>query len=541
MADLTSTLSGIIEERMPQYFRKAGPTRFPLLEKADKVTQGIKSSAGDVSDIGRLFYVKHGWEMGSAGMLRSTSPYGAGAVDIGSAVRLTDQSNSDGLLAPIPTAAQSPHIGHFTRTLTLHANIGNMGIPVQWMFAQSLDATKVALLVADMKACAEKTVRQDAVSYSSYRATAASGYKVTVLGRIASFAEATAYLQSGSTTTEALTITLDETYGRIENFMEGDEVDIVASSTDTLQDGVATDGTDVVNYADSNVYVQLLVTQVDRINKTITVIGVARPGANSSAESIATYDTTHGWTSASSKPVVAGYWICPRSGSRYIAGTRPWLTNGLEDWMASSGAIMGGATGSEGLDVDRHPMFKSIVKSNLNSRLTPEYMNGYLAFFAQSFPDIKLNAVVTTLGVMLGFHDELRQSAQGQFDVSQAIDVRGGWTFSKWTGPSQSVDFWTSPYCLKNRAYMQQIDAQNLKLYSLPTLGETKAEFAQGIQFLGKLLGYGSIRVPEAASNGTPNLIVGTPWVRFALLCPIMPNGVKIGGITETEFSDLAD
>jgi len=545
MADLTSILSGIIEERMPRIFRKAGPTRFPILEKAERVTSGIKTTDGDVRDIGRLFAVKHGWEIGSAGMLRSMGPYGVTALDIGHAVRAHEASNYDGTLAPIPTAAQSPHIGHFSRTLYLHANIGNMGIPIQWMFAQSLDAMKVALLAADMKACAEKTVRQDAISYSSYRATGESTYKHTVLSRISAFAKATDYLQSGSTNANFVEITIDEAYGTIANFMEGDEVDIVANSggsatvAGTLQDGVATNATDIRNYTAGGLYIQCLITKVDRLANKITVIGISRQTSSAAQDAIVAFENATGWQGTT--PPAVYDWICPRGGSTYIAGTRPWLTNGVEDWMAASGTILGGATGSEGLDLSRHPMFKSIIKANLASRLTPEYMNQAIAWAAQRFPDVKLNSAVTTIGVMLGFADEIKQTGQGNFDISQRIDVTGGWTFSKWVGPSQTVEFWTSPYCLKGRMYIQQIDAANLKLYGLPIIGETKPDFAPGIQFLGKMLGYNSIRVPEAASNGTPNMITGTPWIRFALLCPIMPNGIKVSGITESDLSSVAD
>ena len=540
MADLTSISSNVIEERMPAMFRASSKVRMPLLEKAERVSAGIKTSDGSVADLGRLFAVQHGWRVGSAGVLRSMGPYGVTAIDIGNAARMTEASNYDGTLAPVPSAAQSPHVGHITRTLYLHANIGNLAIPVQWLFLNSLPAMKVDQLVEDMVGCADKTVRQDAVSYSSYRATGESTHKVTVLGRISTVAKATDYLQSRSTNANFVKILIDEAYGTINNFMEGDEVDLVADSTGTLQDGVATDGSDVRNYTSTGVYVQCLITEVDRTAKTITLMGISRQTSSAAQAAIVTFTDGTGWQGTNGP--AAGDWICPRGGSTFIAATRPWLTNGVEDWMAGSGVIMGGSVGSECLDLDHSPgaMFKSIVRTSLGSQLTPEWMDAMLAQFGVAFPDIRLNAAVTTIGVLLGFRAERTQASQGNFDVSQRIDVAGGWTYSKWVTPTGSVDFWTSPYCLEGRMYVQQIDAANLKLYGLPPIGETKPDFAPGIQFLGKIVGWPSIRVPETASNGTPNMIVGAPFVRFALLCPIRPNGIKVAGITESDINITA-
>src|SRR4030042_2899027 len=131
MADLTSIPPKVIEGPMPAMFRASSKVRMPLLEKAERVSAGIKTSDGSVADLGRLFAVQHGWRVGSAGGLRSRGPYGVTAIDIGNAARMTEASHYDGTLAPLPSAAQSPHVGHITRTLYLHANIGTLALPVQ--------------------------------------------------------------------------------------------------------------------------------------------------------------------------------------------------------------------------------------------------------------------------------------------------------------------------------------------------------------------------------------------------------------------------
>src|SRR4030042_3657888 len=95
MADLTSISSNVIEERMPAMFRASSKVRMPLLEKAERVSAGIKTSDGSVADLGRLFAVQHGWRVGSAGVLPSMGPYGVTAIDIGNAARMTEACNED--------------------------------------------------------------------------------------------------------------------------------------------------------------------------------------------------------------------------------------------------------------------------------------------------------------------------------------------------------------------------------------------------------------------------------------------------------------
>ena len=86
----------------------------------------------------------------------------------------------------------------------------------------------------------------------------------------------------------------------------------------------------------------------------------------------------------------------------------------------------------------------------------------------------------------------------------------------------------------------QQIDKQNLKLYSNKIIGDTQSGFAEDVQFVGRLLGYPTSKVPETAANGTPKTVSGMPWIRFALLCPIMPNGWLLSGLTEADTKNLS-
>ena len=473
-------------------------------------------------------------------------------LDVGTEARVLDAYGDDSDMSPIPPASQSPFPGDFVRTLYLHANIGNLGLPIHWQFADSLDAQRLKMMARIMKTAGEKTRRQDAISYHSYRATNASTYKTTVLSRATSFTKNTHATRAGGTNANFVDIVIDERYGSMANFNEGDEIDVVANSggsdtvAGTLQDGAALDGSDVRNYASGTTYVQLMITKVYRKDRKITVMGITRNSALSSAaaDTTAAYHDTHGWTVNQTRPPVAYDWICPRGASVYSAGTRPWLTNGLEDWIAGSGQIMGGAQYSQGLDLDEYPMFQSLMIANLAGPLTEDVLDGVSSEAGKSFPDVNINSWITTAAVLLKFKQELQTggTATSKWErTNLPLQVKGGWTVSNYVTPEGTRQWWTSPYCLKSTMYGQQIDKQNLKLYSHNRLGPSKEGFEEGIQFLGRLLGYPTARVPEIASNGTAKMVVGMPWIRFALLVPIMPNGWRIGGITEAETNSLID
>ena len=548
MSDLMTILDTTIAEYLPKIYRDAGPSFFPIGEMADRTMQNVALTPGDPSDLSRRYQVKHGWRTGSAGMIRSISPYGSPALDVGTEARVMDALGSDADMAPFPRAAESPLPGDFVRTLYLSACAGNLPFPMHWAFSDSLNAQTLKQVVRIVTTAGENTKRMDAQSYFSYRATNDATYKTTVLSRVLTAAKATHSLRAGSTNANFVDIVIDPKYGTIANFYEGQELDIVtnsggsATAAGTLQDGVATDATDVINYDASGVYVQVIVTKVDRLTNTITVIGIARNSAKTSGatnDAIAAFDDTHGWKAGGSKPVSAYSWIVPRGASRYIAGTRPWLTHGVFDWIAESGQIMGGSQYAQGLDLDEYPQFKSLLHT-ASGPLTEFILNRLSIEAAQSFPNVNITDWITTGGVLLKFTEDLVQTATSKFDrTNLPVQVKGGWTLANYTTPQGTYRWWSSPYMHSGKMIGQQIDKQNLKLYSNKIIGDTQSGFAEDVQFVGRLLGYPTSKVPETAANGTPKTVSGMPWIRFALLCPIMPNGWLLSGLTEADTKNL--
>lgn len=546
MPDQLSIFDTTIADLTPKIYRDAGPMFFPIAEMAERTIDRVQMTDGDPNDLGRRYAVKHGWKIGSAGMIRSISPYGSPALDVGTEARVMDALGSDADMAPFPRAAESPLPGDFVRTLYLSACAGNFPFPMHWAFADSLNAQTLKQVVRIITSAAQKTKRQDAQSYHAYRATNSAGYKTTVLGRLTSATKTTHSLRAGSTNANFVDIVIDERYGTIANFMEGDEIDIVANSggsdtvAGTLQSGVLTDASDIRNYTSGNVYVQVIITKVDRLTNTITVMGIVRNSAESSAsaDAVAAYADATGWQGTT--PVAAYDWICPRGVSKHITDTRPWLTHGMFDWLAESGYIMGGAQYAQGLDLAEYPMFKSILHT-VSGPLTEFLLNRIAITAATRFPNVTINNLITTPGVLLKFTEELQQASTSKFErTNLPFQVKGGWTVSDYVTPQGRFQWWTSPYMHKGKLAGQQVDKSNLKLYTNKLIGDSQSGFAEDIQFVGKMLGYSSAKVPEIAPNGTPKTVSGMPWIRFVLMCPITPNGILLDGLTEADTLTFA-
>jgi hypothetical protein len=556
MPDMISALNTTIEDQLPRVYRDAGPLFFPIAELADRVTDNVAMSPGSPNDLSRLYQVKHGWKTGGAGMIRSISPYGSPTLDVGTEARLLDSLGSDSDMSPWPRASDSPLPGDFVRTLYLSACAGNFPFPMHWAFADSLQAQTLQQLSRIITESARKTKRMDAQSYFAYRATNASGYKTTVLSRAAHYAvgttntpftKTTHSTRAASTNANFVDITIDPRYGTIANFMEGDEIDVVANSggsetaAGTLQDGTALNGTDVRNCASGTTRVQLTVVKVDRLRNVITVIGLSRNSelATPTADAITAYGDTHGWTVDQSAPPVAYDWIVPAGASRYSAGTRPWLTWGIFDWTAATGTIMGGSQYAQGLDLDEYPMFKSILHT-ASGPLTEGMLDRMSIEASLSFPNVKITDWMTTGAALLRFKEEIQNNTQSKFErTNLPFEVKGGWSCANYTTPQGEYRWWTSPFMHKGKMIGQQIDKTNLKIYTNKMIGDAQEGFAEDVQFVGRLLGYPTSKVPETAANGTPKTVSGMPWIRFVLMCPIMPNGWLIDSITEADTKNF--
>ena len=546
MPSALSVLDPQLRESFPMNLLKAEELLFPLLTQMSKTSVGVTERKGASGEIGRGFQVVHKYMSGLAGRRTPANPLGPTMVDIGVPILLEGSTaNTDN--TPYPKGNEAPHSSVMTRTLVMHRSTGCMSVLNSWRQANALSLAQYDMIFNDLKAAAEMEKRCEAISFHAWRVTNSAGYDTTVLGRIATggvSAAFNAYTQAGVSTAGFVKFTLDESYGRIKNLAKGMEIDIAADSAGVLQCGTDTDGSDVVNYATDAAtgYIQVIITDVDPINKTITCAGVSR--AATVAHAFVAFSDTNGWGDGAGFMPAAGDWIVGRDQSRYAAGTRPMFSYGLNDFIKESGKIMGGAAGSQTLDLDAgaNSEFKSRVKDDLAGPLIEMYLSQWLNGYAEAYPNIDLDTILTTAGVTQEFVSQCytQGNNMGVFErTNKELQVKGGWTLKKFTGATKEYDWWTSPVGLSGHCYVIGMNNGNFQQYTPPHVGGSNASYGPEVQFLAPKIGFNDIWMPELDGNGRPTDMSVAYYDRYVLVAPKMPNGILIKGCTEASMLSL--
>lgn len=517
----TGVLENQIREELPAVLNECLPAIAPIYNMIEQTSIGVERDT-----MGRGWEVIHLFSTGVAGLMESSDPLGPTMLNItGNQLTVLDGITAAGAasMVPFPTANESPHTSSIKRTLALSMSTGNFSMPITWMQADQLTATQIKQVSRDIKAVGELRAIIEATSFFHYVADDSSSNKTHVLGRVSSFGE------SGST--NYVDIVINEAYGRISNFRIGMSIDVVATSTDTLQAGTATDGTDVLNYDGSNNYIRLYITSVDYQTKTIRVVGI-----NNSTGATAAFADGTGWDG--SHPITESAWIVLARCSRYTTATRPMMSWGLEDWMASSGYIMSGSSGAGGLDLGSYPQFKSQVVA-VNGPLTDKVMNGYIGGFLDYFPGASLDTIITTQGVTLKYLEqpELYNSRLNYDRTGKALNVAGGWSNVSYEFNGRSLKWIISPMCLSNRLYGLKLANGNIKRYVPPRIGGSDDRVGSEIEFLAPLGGHNGIFMPSTSSTGAPMNVVQAPFWQYKLVAPLDVKGVKLTGLTEATLT----
>ena len=524
MAQAIAALDNLVREELPMMITEAGPAIAPVFDKIKRTALGVKSQTG----LGRGYKVIHLYETGVAGLIESADPLGPEMDTItGTQTKLLDQrygiaSPIDGLTV-FPKATESPHMGDIKRELVLHKVVGNFSLPAAWMQAELLNAAQIKVVARDMKAVAKLKAIYEASSFFSHSVinSAGSGATNQVLGRVSAIAEV------GST--NYIKITVDETYGRIANFRQGMRIDLVADSSGVLQEGTGTTGEDVRNYEwNAASYCQVIITSVDYLGKAFTVKAI-----NSVTGVQATYDegATGDWVQ-SGYPVAADDWIVIAHTSR--VSNRPQFSWGLNDWIKTSGVILGGASNAAALDLTLYPQFRSQVKA-VNGPLTDDVINGYIGGYLDAYPGETLDTVITTQGVQLKWLQQpgLYNNRQNYERTGKALSFKGGWSQISYEFGGRTYEWIMSPMCLSNTLYAMKFGGDNIQRFSPPRLGGMEAKMGPEIEFLAPLGGLSGVFMIARASSGAPQELVESPFWYYNLIAPRDPRAVKLTGLTE--------
>lgn len=515
-----AALDNLVMEELPQMITEAGPQIAPVFDKIKRTALGVKKQEG----LGRGYKVIHLYETGVAGMIESADPLGPTMEAItGTQARMLDQTPATltSGLSIFPDATKSPHMGDIKRELVLHKVVGNFSIPAAWKQADLLNAAQIKKVARDMKAVAKLKAIYEASSFFSYSATNEASGVNQVLGRISAIEEV------GST--EYFKITIDEEYGRIANFRQGMQIDLVDNISDVLYEGTATNGSDVLNYEYGETdYVILLITGVDYLGKSITCKAI-----NSVDGGQMDYDWQATGDAFQAAPI-ANDWIVVAHTSR--VSNRPQLSWGLNNWIKGSGYILGGSSGSAALDLATYPQFKSQVK-DVSGPLTDDVINGYIGGYLDAYPGETLDTVITTQGVQLKWLQQpgLYNNRQNYERTGKALSFKGGWSKIEYEFGGRTYEWIMSPMCLSNTLYAMKFGGDNIQRFSPPRLGGMEASMGPEIEFLAPLGGHSGVFMIAHDSAGTaaPMDLLEAPFWYYNLIAPTDPRAVKLTGLTE--------
>lgn len=522
MAQAIDILNDLVREELPQMLIDIEPEIAPVFDKIKRTSFGVKSQDG----LGKGYQVIHIYETGTAGSFESADPLGPGMTTIsGNQAQMLALGDAESNLAIFPAASEVPHTGEVKRTLGLHMVVGNYSCPAAWKQLDMLNAMQLKKVERDLRAVAKQKAIYEASSFFSHEVTNDAGYANQVLGRISAIAEHSSW-------TDYIDITLDEEYGRVSNFVKGQRVDIVADSSGTLQSGVATDGTDVRNYAVSTAnYIHLIVQDIDYLGKKICL----RPIDGTTG---GLPDYTAGYRTGGETPGAANDWICAANTTRYIAGSRPQYSWGLNSWVKQTGAILGGASGDSGLDVDLYRMFKSRV-SAVNANLTDDVINGKIGGYLDAYPGETLDTIITTQGVQLQWLKQpgLYNNRQNYERTGKSLSFKGGWSQITYEFGGRTFDWVMSPMCLKKTLYALKFGGDNIKRYGPPKVGGTDANMGPELNFLATMGGHTGVFMVAKSSAGRPQALIEAPFWYYNLICPTDPRGIKLTGLTEATLT----
>ena len=485
-----SALDNLIREELPSNIEESLPMIAPVYKYIKQTSLGVTKEG-----IGRGWKVIHLFGTGVAGLMQHADPAGPSFEDNAEYYpgRILDGTG----LAPFPTAASAPHVGTLKRELTLQMATGNFSIPVTWLQADTLGASQIEQVVRDVKAVGELRAQTEAVSF--------------FMPSNNTLAQIDDYSVSG---TSYFTMTVKAGTGRTAFFRPGMMVDIVADSAGTPQFGAATDGSDRRNYASS--YYPLIVADVDYIGGTITIASIDN-------------------TDISGLSMADDDWVILRDCNTASREMRTW---GLEDWMKSSGQIMGGAGSAEALDLDTYSQFKSSVQA-VNGPLTDTVMNGYIGGFLDAYPGNSLDTIITTMGVTLKYLEQPSLYNNRMFYDRQgkALDVHGGWDDVKFSFNGRSFNWLISPLCISGRLYATKFAGGNVKRYVPPRVGGSDSRVGAEVEFLAPLSGSSNIFLVGRASSGAAQALLEAPFWQYCMIAPTDVKGVKLTDLTEATMN----
>ena len=498
-------LDNFTREELPAVIHESLPELDPIYNWIQTTSLGVQRDR-----IGRDWEVEHLYGTGVAGLIQHADPRGPAMLDRAEYYQAQVLDSTSGALAPFPNAVNAPHNTSLLRILSLHKSVGNFNIPLTWLQGEALGANQLRQVTRTIAGVGQLRALTEATSFFM-----ASN---NCLGQIETWTDD----QGTTTAAAAVKVTITPGTGRIQFFRVGMMVDIVVDSAGTPQFGSATDGSDRRNYVTTYGYTPLIVADVDYLGGTITLSSINNTDISSDGNYL---------TSAA-----AGDWIVLRDN---VTASREMRTWGLNDWIASSGQILGGSATvgnrlNPGLDLDTQSQFKSLVKA-VNGPMTDEVMNQYIGKFIEAYQGASLDTLLTTMGVQLEYIKQPSVYNNRMFfdRTGKALDYMGGWDIVGYSFGGKKFRWVVSNMCLNGNLYGLKMNGGNIKRYIPPAIGGSDARIGSEVEFIAPLGGSNSIFMLARNSSGQVMDMLEAPFMEYVLIAPIDVRSVRLTGLSE--------
>ena len=496
---MESTLSRTIrEEILPTIYELGGP-KDPVYSMAKRSWTNVKRNEG----IGRNYEVQKVWGIGLAGGGSFTSALGS------------DMLNSDTWnFSAFGNPETWPGFDEVSAPTFLRSKVRlvkhklNMFIPRDIMQSDQLNASIGQVTPFYIKGLANLALQQELGTFYSTSPTTVA---------IAAIGDTSVTVTNASGDTTAILVNLNGTgaVGRIHRLEKGQLIDLYNSAGTVKRNTNFQVYVDNVDYRDQTVRLRRI-DGSDLQTSTVLGGGVTYAGAGGDNDIIVLKDSIG-----------------------FTPGT-------MESWFADGTDI----TTFFDIDVRDHGLFKSIKQSLSSAPLTESWLNRQCGYFYESFPDAELKRAITTMGVLLGFIDNIDNvAAQGssvhsgtdgiypgrfRYDRNgKTLDVEAGWDSFNYRFGGRAIDIYTSRYMAKGRFHAGLFD---LTRFVPPPVPGSKMDSRLGdeFQFLGSTGGsaYDSIFVRADHNNKFTNMLQ-TPAERKTVIMPGQPNFLMLHTIAE--------
>lgn len=514
MATIMDSIQYTLEQRIVPTIYEAGWQLDPVYPVIKRSSMNVVRDRG----IGRGWNVLKTWKTGVAGGASFETAQGSNVMSGLNHSVVYDTPNS------YQSVGECPHVNTFQSTVTLKRHKGNFYLPTTMMQADRLSASIGSMVAANLAGVAELLAQQEAAVFYSTSATTA---QLVTLGNVASA------ITNKSGDTSTIILDLDDATasensktptGRVHQLRPGMMVDFYDDTGATLR----------------NAGFNVIVGNVDPLANTIEFTRV--DGGTFQDTTTLGGGVTYNDASGADDDIVV------------IKGSVNVTPGSLETWIADGSTV----TDFYGINVTNYGQFKSYLPSAaLGAAATETYFNKWFGRFYEAFPGRRLDMALTTMGVLLGFIDNIDSLVQGgtegptdnkpaypgrfMYDRNgKSLMVEAGWEAFRYRFASRPVEFFTSTQINAGSLYSGQMRNGGLTRYVPPTLPGAKTDSRLGseVTWVAPLGGAGHQGIFKHAHStaGATTEFVEAPFFRHWVVMPDVPNWLKVGGITEISW-----